>query len=149
MSHTPGVFFSPEISSQQDVSDLIAKIGGGFSSPALAYDFPEKKPKAAVLYQLVSNFNGIDNAVIPQKIGEAKLGVDIANIESYCVPTLFITGDLDVLFPASYIEAIAAKVPGAQCINLGAVGHSSYFESADEFNNTLLTFLRGLEGLQA
>jgi 3-oxoadipate enol-lactonase len=141
MSHTPGIFYHPEVVNNQEISDLVRQIGTGFASPALAFDFPEKNPAGAVLYAQVSNFNGIDNAVIPRKIGEAGIGVDTKTLATYSVPTLFVTGELDVLFPAEYIEALAATVPGAECVNLGQVGHSSYFEKPEEFNAEVRRFL--------
>ena len=141
MSHTPGVFYNPEVVNNRDISDLVGKIGTGFASPALALDFPEKNPAGAVLYAQVSNFNGIDNAVIPRKIGEAGIGVDTKTLATYSIPTMFVTGDLDVLFPAEYIEALATSVPGAECVNLGQVGHSSYFELPEVFNAEVRRFL--------
>ncbi len=142
MSHTPGIFYHPEVENNRDVSNLVAKIGGGFASPALAHDFPEKNPAGAVLYALISHFNDIDNAVIPRKIGEAGMGIDTRTLVNYSVPTMFITGELDVLFPAKYIEALSATLPGAELINLGQVGHSSYFEMPEAFNTEVRQFLK-------
>ena len=99
----------------------------------------------AALYGAITRFNDIDNSVISSKIGEAKLGVDIGSLTNYTIPTLFITGDQDVLFEASYIEALAVALPGASCINLGKVGHSSYFELPGAFNQVLDEFLTSLD----
>ena len=141
MSHTPGIFYHPEVTNNRDISDLVTRIGGSFESPALAFDFFEKNPAGAVLYALISNFNGIDNEVILQKIGEAGIGVDTRTLSDYSIPTMFITGNLDVLFPATYIEQLSATLPGAKYVNLGDVGHSSYFESPAAFNAKVRQFL--------
>ena len=85
-----------------------------------------------VEFQVMKVINGEGSIV--NIIGEAGIGVDTKSLTTYSVPTLFVTGDLDVLFPAEYIEALAATVPGAECVNLGQVGHSSYFETPEEFN---------------
>ncbi len=141
MSHTPGVFTHPEVSPPKNLERLTRGIGGGFHTPALAADYPDKNPPGAVLYQMVSEFNGIDNSVIAKQIAAAGVGVDISRLPTYDVPTLFITGNQDLLFSSEYIEALAAKVPHANCVNLGDVGHSSYFELPHAFNAEVLAFL--------
>jgi 3-oxoadipate enol-lactonase len=141
MSHTPGVFFHPSATNDpQDVARKVTAIGAE-SSPALAYDYPQKNPEGALLYQMISAFNGIDNAVIPQKINAAKLGVNTDSLQAYSVPTLFITGNLDILFPAKFIQSLAETLNGAKFENLGEVGHSSYFETPDAFNNAMAAFI--------
>lgn len=141
MSHTPGVFTHPQVSPPKNLERLTRGIGGGFHTPALAEDFPDKDLPAAVLYQMVSEFNGIDNSVIAKQIAAAGIGVDIGTLKTYDIPTLFITGNQDVLFASEYIEALAAKLPHATCVNLGDVGHSSYFERPEAFNAAVQQFL--------
>ncbi|CAN0565371.1 unnamed protein product, partial [Laminaria digitata] len=92
----------------------------------------------------ISAFNHIDPTAVPRAIGAANLGVNLREVPSYNRPTLFVTGDQDVLFPSSFIEALAAKVPGAGFANLGEVGHSSYFELPDAFNSTVDEFLQSV-----
>lgn len=70
------------------------------------------------------------------------MGIDTRTLVNYSVPTMFITGELDVLFPAKYIEALSATLPGAELINLGQVGHSSYFEMPEAFNTEVRQFLK-------
>ncbi len=141
MSHTPGIFYHAD--AVNDPKQVARKVGaiGGESSPALAHDYPKKNPTGALLYQMISAFNGIDNAVIPAKISEANLGVNTDTLKDYTVPTLFVTGELDILFPATFIQALAATLSGAECVNLGDVGHSSYFESPNAFNEVMADFL--------
>lgn len=141
MSHTPGIF--QHASAVSDSARLAQTINSGFL-PALASDFPQKNPPMAALYGAINRFNNIENAVISRKIGEAKLGIDTDSLENYAIPTLFITGDQDVLFEAGYIKALAATVPGAEFINLGEVGHSSYFELPEAFNSAAEKFLSNL-----
>tara|TARA_R110002072_G_scaffold46082_6_gene127903 strand:+ start:6768 stop:7541 length:774 start_codon:yes stop_codon:yes gene_type:complete len=141
MSHTPGIF--QHVSAINDLARLEKTIASGLL-PALAADFPDKNPTMAALYGAINRFNNIENSVISRKIGEAKLGIDTSSLQEYKVPTLFITGDQDVLFDASYIQALAATTPGAQFVNLGDVGHSSYFELPAAFNGAVDKFLAGL-----
>lgn len=144
MSHTPGVFTHPDVAPPKNLERLTSGIGGGFHTPALAEDFPDKDLRGAVLYQMVSEFNGITNSVIAKQIAAANIGVDVRTLDAYAIPTLFITGAKDVLFPPEYIGALAVKVPRARCVNLGDVGHSSYFELPDAFNAEVRLFLEGL-----
>jgi pimeloyl-ACP methyl ester carboxylesterase len=142
MSHTPGVFTD---SSAVNDTSRIADIVASGNLPALADDFPDKQPAQALLYQAISSFNNIDNTVIPRKIGEAENGsLAISSLDNYKVPTLFIGGDKDVLFASSFLEALAKALPGAQFKNLGAVGHSSYFELPEAFNTAVDEFLESL-----
>ena len=141
MSHTPGVFFHRSAVNNRDVAALVSKPQSPFASPALAADYPDKNPVGALLYNQISSFNGIDPAMIPKKIGEAKIGVDTDSLTDYHVPTLFMTADKDILFPPAYIEALAKTVPGARFANLGDAGHSSYFEIPDKFNTCARDFI--------
>ncbi|HKI74602.1 MAG TPA: alpha/beta hydrolase [Pseudomonadales bacterium] len=140
MSHTPGVFaHASAVSDRRAVADLVSRpAASAFSTPALAVDYPEKNLAGAVLYSQISSFNFIDPAVIPRKIGN--MAVDIDSLTDYHVPTLFITADKDVLFPPSFIKALAEAL-GAAYRNLGDAGHSSYFEAPEVFNETLETFI--------
>jgi pimeloyl-ACP methyl ester carboxylesterase len=142
MSHTPGIFVNKEIVLDRDsVTAQVTQKPKRFGSFALADDFPEKNPVGALIYQQISAFNHIDNAAVARKIGETAITADTAKLENYDIPTLFVTADQDRIFPSSYLEALAKTLPGASCVNLGNVGHSSYFESPAAFNQVMLRFL--------
>ncbi len=138
MSHTPGIF--EHESAVNDQRRLAAIISEGLM-PALAHDFPAKNPVGAALYGAINRFNNIENSIVPRAIGAAKLGVNTDTLKDYKIPTLFLTGNLDVLFEADYIKSLAATLPGAEYVNLGEVGHSSYFELPDAFNKAVDSFL--------
>jgi 3-oxoadipate enol-lactonase len=53
------------------------------------------------------------------------------------VPTLFITGDEDVVFPPLLAPALAGLMPHARVEHVPAAGHSVYFERAEIFNRLL------------
>lgn len=146
MSHTPGVFVHENAINERPVADIVSEAPRtAFSTPALAADFPAKNPAGAVLYSQISSFNNIDPSVIPRKISAARLEVNTDSLKDYRVPTLFITADKDVLFPAAYIKALAERVPGAAYRNLGDAGHSSYFEIPEVFNEALATFIGSID----
>ena len=56
------------------------------------------------------------------------------------VPTLFITGAEDVVFPPMLAPALARLMPNAQVEPVAAAGHSVYFERADVFNRLVDEF---------
>jgi pimeloyl-ACP methyl ester carboxylesterase len=62
---------------------------------------------------------------------------DLARLQ---VPTLFITGDEDVVFPPMLAPALAALMPNARVEPVVGAGHSVYFERADVFNRLVEEF---------
>ena len=62
---------------------------------------------------------------------------DLARLQ---VPTRFITGDEDVVFPPMLAPALAALMPNARVEQVPAAGHSVYFERADIFNRLVEEF---------
>ncbi|XOV88260.1 MAG: alpha/beta fold hydrolase [Pseudomonadota bacterium] len=142
MSHTPGVFVNrAAVNDARQVAAKVSAPAPAFGSAALAADFPARNPAGAVLYNQISAFNGINPAVVPKAITAAQLAVDTDTLSDYRIPTLFVSADQDNLFPASYIKALAATLPGARFVNLGDAGHSSYFEMPQAFNQTIEAFL--------
>ena len=59
------------------------------------------------------------------------------------VPTLFITGEEDVVFPPMLAPALAGLMPQARVEQVPAAGHSVYFERAEIFNRLVDGFLTG------
>jgi len=56
------------------------------------------------------------------------------------MPTLFITGEEDVVFPPMLAPALAALMAKARVEQIAAAGHSVYFERADVFNRLVEEF---------
>jgi pimeloyl-ACP methyl ester carboxylesterase len=56
------------------------------------------------------------------------------------LPTLFITGDEDVVFPPLLAPSLAALMPNARVEPVAAAGHSVYFERAEVFNRLVDEF---------
>lgn len=57
------------------------------------------------------------------------------------VPTLFVVGDVDPIFPPKLIYAAAALVPGARLVEIPESGHSPYFEQPERWNAEVLAFI--------
>ena len=70
------------------------------------------------------------------------LEVTWAALEKLKVPTLLITGDADLYTPPAVLRMFAARMPHAESVVIRETGHSSYWESPQVFNRTVLAFLR-------
>jgi len=57
------------------------------------------------------------------------------------VPTLFIVGSEDTLFPPPLIRKAAAHIPGSHVKVIADSGHSPYFEQPAAWNAALTGFL--------
>ena len=73
------------------------------------------------------------------RLGQTRIAPD--HVTQLRVPTLVISGHEDVLFPPEALRSVAAALPGARLIELPEVGHSSYFEVPERFNQIVLEFL--------
>lgn len=65
-------------------------------------------------------------------------------LSSINVPTLIIVGSEDAITPPADAEAMNAKVEGARLFVVEGAGHLSNVEQPEDFNRTLVEFLRGL-----
>jgi len=60
------------------------------------------------------------------------------------VPTLLVYGDRDVRAPRAVAEGLHAAIRGSTLVFLPCVGHVCNLEAADQFNDTIRSFLGGL-----
>lgn len=65
-----------------------------------------------------------------------------AKLEALGVPTLLIAGDADLYMPPSVLRMFVARIKHAESAVIPETGHSSYWESPEVFNRTVLTFIR-------
>jgi pimeloyl-ACP methyl ester carboxylesterase len=66
--------------------------------------------------------------------------------EGFAVPTLAIWGSTDTVVPMTQGERLVATIPGAQLVVIEDAGHAPYMQQPDEFNSTLIEFIRGIDG---
>jgi pimeloyl-ACP methyl ester carboxylesterase len=57
------------------------------------------------------------------------------------IPTLWIVGDEDIVFPAAAAAPLARLMPRAQVEHVPDAGHSVYFERPQRFNEIVEKFL--------
>jgi pimeloyl-ACP methyl ester carboxylesterase len=60
------------------------------------------------------------------------------------VPTLWLTGEEDIVYPPFVSDALAPLMPNAQVVCVKQAGHSVYFERPAEFNRAIDAFLAGV-----
>lgn len=58
------------------------------------------------------------------------------------IPTQLIWGDRDPAVPVKSARALQQALPGSELVVMPGIGHLPYEEAPDEFNRTLLAFLR-------
>jgi pimeloyl-ACP methyl ester carboxylesterase len=63
-------------------------------------------------------------------------------LENLKVRTLFITGGADMYTPPPLLSLFTARVKNSESVVIPNVGHSSYWEQPDNFNRTVLDFIR-------
>jgi len=107
---------------------------------AYAPDFPQREPTLAFLYQQITAWN----VRRPANLGvQLELVYSSAPIVARRIPTLFLTGEGDILIPPRLVERVARQIPHAEVVAIPACGHSPYFEKAEVWNRIVLDFLRG------
>lgn len=107
--------------------------------PALGAGFSRERPDLAYLYQTLATFGSPAPDQIVGQLGRAR--VSPAMLEEMKVPTLFIVGSEDRLFPPALVEKASAYVHGSQVRVIEQAGHSPYFERPEAWNSELASFL--------
>jgi len=143
MSHTTGGISNDKIKdAMTEIAASRKSASEPFGSWAIAADLPDKDPVKANLYKQIGNFNVIVNLKkIMAGIGGVRASVTADDLQGFSIPTLFITSSMDVLIPSAAIYEAAGMIEGAQVHFFKGIGHSSYFECADEFNRVAGDFI--------
>jgi 3-oxoadipate enol-lactonase len=83
-----------------------------------------------------------DRDVYTQVLTEGLRNFDTTDrVKSIQLPTLALVGENDRVIPPQHGREIADLIPNAQLIEIAGVGHLSYMEKPDTFNQALLEFL--------
>ena len=103
-----------------------------------------EQPAQHFLYAAIDSMNAaLDKEGVRQRLGETRVrGVDDARRIS--VPTLFITGEEDIVFPSVIAPRLAAALPKGHAVQIAAAGHSAYFERPGQFNRIVRDFFAGI-----
>ena len=117
---------------------------GPFNHPALSNEFCLRNPERAHLYLEIGGLRR-DPQADPTQLIRTLGDVTFSDSElaALQVPTLFVVGTDDDIFPPAWIADAAARVPGARVERVDGAGHSPYFEQPDAWNALVLDFWSG------
>jgi len=106
----------------------------------------EIEPEKALLYTQIAGFNATNRKTLKGSFDPLYAPEELA---ATGVPVLFIVGLDDVLFPPKAIKAVQKRVKGSFLVEIAGSGHSAYYESPTEFNDSVLSFLQavGVKGV--
>jgi len=99
-----------------------------------------EQPAQHFLYGAVDAMNAsLDKEAVRQLLGETRTrGLDDAR--RIAVPTLFVTGEEDIVFPSFVAPQLAAAMPRGRAVQIVHAGHSAYFERPGQFNHIVADF---------
>lgn len=103
-----------------------------------------EQPAQHFLYGAIDAMNAaLDKSTVRQRLGEMRTR-GLEDARRIVVPTLFVTGDEDIVFPSFTAKGLAAAMPQARAVQIADAGHSAYFERPGQFNRVVGDFLDGL-----
>jgi pimeloyl-ACP methyl ester carboxylesterase len=99
-----------------------------------------EQPAAHFLYQEIDALSGVDKVKLRQKLHDS-MTRPADDLRTLKVPTLWLTGDEDIVYPPFLSDVLAKLMPNARVAQVRKAGHSVYFERAAEFNRIVDEFL--------
>jgi pimeloyl-ACP methyl ester carboxylesterase len=112
--------------------------------PASGERMAREQPAAHFLYREIDALNGdLDKMALRGKLA-ATLTRPLDTLRTLAVPTLWLTGEEDIVYPPFVSDALAPLMPNAQVVCVKQAGHSVYFERPAEFNRAIDAFLAGV-----
>jgi pimeloyl-ACP methyl ester carboxylesterase len=103
-----------------------------------------EQPALHFLYRSISGLSrGLDRDLVRRRLW-ASFKRPLSTLREIDVPTLFITGAEDLVFPAFLADALAPLMPKARVARIEDAGHSVYFERPATFNRLVEDFLAPL-----
>lgn len=99
-----------------------------------------EQPELHFLYRAIANAStGFDREEL-RKRNDAMRIRSPEVLRSFSMPTLFITGGEDTIFPHFLADALAPLMPNARVEHVREAGHSVYFQQASTFNHLVDRF---------
>jgi len=137
---TPGGFVTERLARELPAVGERAR-ARGVAEMALGERFRKDQPTLAFLYQQLSELN--PPATAAAMVGRLfEVVVRPEQLAGWRTPTLVVAGSDDAFFSPAVMADLAERIPGARLHVMSGIGHSTYFEAAEEFNRVVLDFLR-------
>jgi pimeloyl-ACP methyl ester carboxylesterase len=109
--------------------------------PAMGARAAREQPALHHLYRAIDALSaGLDKEALRKRLHAAR-DKPPEVLASVATPTLWITGEEDVVFPSFLAPGLAARMPNARHVSVPRAGHSAYFERASTFNEIVGAFL--------
>jgi 3-oxoadipate enol-lactonase len=109
--------------------------------PAAGERMAREQPAMHYLYRAIDALSaGLDKNPLRQRL-MASLRHPPESLRTFAVPTLWLTGEEDLVYPPFVSAAFAPLMPNARHESVPAAGHSVYFERPAQFNRIVDEFL--------
>lgn len=99
-----------------------------------------EQPAAHFLYQEIDALNAVDKVQVRGRLA-AGLVRPADALRTLAVPTLWLTGEEDIVYPPFLSDILAKMMPNARVAQVPRAGHSVYFERPGPFNKIVDEFL--------
>lgn len=119
-----------------------ARGGGGLREHTLSPGFRERHPDLALLYRQLNALNPARPKGLLGRPPASYRGSMHETLAGVQAPMLFIAGEHDMITSPELVREAARLVPGASMHEVQDAGHSAYFEQPEDWNGTVLPFLR-------
>jgi pimeloyl-ACP methyl ester carboxylesterase len=142
IAHAPSLSATPELLPAWEKRASAARAANQKNNIHVAAGERMAREQAAAhfLYQEIDALSGIDKEALRAKLSsESKLSADV--LRTLNVPTLWLTADEDIVYPAFLSDVLAKLMPNARVVQIARSGHSAYFERPAEFNMAVDEFL--------
>ena len=112
--------------------------------PAAGARMAAEQPHLHYLYRAMDELSALDKTQVRHRLFSSR-NRPAADLAGVTVPTLWITGEEDFVFPSPTAGAMARAMPHGEHAQIPRVGHSGYFEDAAAFNAVLDGWLMRLD----
>lgn len=107
--------------------------------PAVGTQLLDEDPPQSFLY---GQLGSLTDPPSPLEVIEVLMSTDYTkDAVNVNVPTLFVVGENDPIFPPALIKNAAALIPRSRVAVVADTGHSPYFERPSEWNDIVARFL--------
>jgi 3-oxoadipate enol-lactonase len=109
-------------------------------SPPAGERMAREQPALHFLYRAIANASGAFDREELRKRNNAMCTQSPDVLRGFSMPTLFIAGEEDKIFPPFLADALASLMPNATVEQVRETGHSVYFQRASIFNHLVDRF---------
>jgi 3-oxoadipate enol-lactonase len=144
LADTTGRIADPGVIERQKARMAAGEVPADRLARVLSAGFRERQSEMTFLYAQIAALNLSRTDSLPA--ATTSEGVSIEELSRFNVPTHFIVGQEDLIFPPEIVRTVAQHVNGARVTEVRGAGHSVYFEKPKTFNRIVSTFLASVVG---